>query len=120
MKNLVIIILYSLLLVSCGNVATELKDMTELQKTIERQFKLNKVSLNVVNGKSLEVTVINSPYNDSSDYIKQDLTDAIGTVCSAYMHKAKLTEGTVSFSHNDNVGLANVAVTHGFQMHLTN
>ncbi len=118
MKNLLVAIIGILAFTSCGNTVAELKDMNELRKNIEHQFKFKEVNLKVANGKSLEVTVINSPYNDSSDYVKQDLADAIGTVCSPYMHKANLTEGTVSFSHNDNVGLANVAVSHGFPMHL--
>ena len=119
-KILLAALLITIVFTSCSDLRSELKDMRALQEKIQTQFNFKEVNIKIVNGKAMDVSIINSPYNDSSDDVKQRLTDAIGSVSSPYIHAAKLSEGTVSFVHSNNVGIINSSNYQSFPMHLSN
>ena len=120
MKKILVACAFTMFALSCGNITSEIKEMRSLQETIEKRFGFKDISMKIVNGQALEISVLNSSYNDSSDDARQRMADSIGSVCSGYMHDAKLTKGTVAFAKGLSGGLINASESKSYPMHLSN
>jgi hypothetical protein len=106
------------LLSSCN---TDFRGMLELQQEISRKVPCKEVQLNVKDGSELKVTLVNSPYNDSSADAKAQLSILIGKMASEHkelMHQIK--HGSTFFVNESSFAIAKVTQTDSYPMQLGN
>jgi hypothetical protein len=96
----VAILLSSLLFPFCGcksHVAKEFKQMWVLQDTLSKRFEAG-INISINNEESISITVINSPWNDSSDDARRHATEAIAKVTGPiFQDQHKIKSGDVTF-----------------------
>ena len=118
MKKAVILLVPVFLYSSCKQMIAEMKEMQSFNHIIDSQFNFKGTGIKVVNSESLQVSVYNSGYNDSSTEVKQKIADSIGLIGMKHFHSDKITGGSVLFVHQAKDGILTVSKSDGYQMHL--
>jgi hypothetical protein len=122
-KNLVIKSLFLLTiiqLISCGGAIGDFKLMRKLQDTLSHIYKTDNIEVKTTNGEFLQVSFINTPYNDSTDDQKIRVSINVGKIVH-YVYKnsqTKLKDGTVIFVNKSNYGIVNTSNYVAFDMYL--
>ena len=114
-------LLFSVLILtacSCGNFRNQIAEIKELDGAIKTQFKCKDTRITLNNGTTLQVSVINSQYDNATDDVKQKVADSIGVFSQKYIHATKVTSGTVLFVKQNNYGLVNTSHGSTYTMHL--
>src|ERR1700744_144367 len=106
---------------SCSNFRSEIKDMNAVRNAVQTRINFKDVDINIqyiADGKLLNVSLVNSPYNDSSEVAKQSITDSIAVACAPCLHDTKLnfTGGNVLFTHKVGVGLVGATSSQSYPM----
>ena len=112
------IVLFTLAICSCGNIGKEMTDMQTIGTDIKQKYHFENVGTTINNGENLQVSLINTTYNDSSDKAKQDLADSIALICIRDFHAAKLVSGTVAFVKKSNLGMLNTSTSDSYSMNI--
>lgn len=108
----------ALLLVAACNLGGQMKDVLSLSQEIKDKYKCSP-GIKLDNGNSIEITLENSSWNDSSDEVKQRVSDEIGRIVMSHKKLSKsLTEGTTIFSNTTNAVVVHVERNTSFSMHL--
>ena len=66
----------------------------------------------------LEVSLLNTPYIDSPEIVKQNIADSIGALCTANMPTMKFTKGSVVFGEETNMCVVKISKSQDYNMHL--
>lgn len=116
MKKTAFILLLFLFLAAC-NLGREFKELIQLSKDINEKYRINS-NVKISNTK-ITVTISNTSYSDSSDEVKQRVSDDIGQMVQAYPEIAKgLEEGITVFEEKTNVAIVGISKQSSFPMHL--
>jgi hypothetical protein len=105
-----------LLLFSCN---TDLKGLLELQQEVVKKVHTDDVEVNLDDNTQLTVSITNSPYCDSSDEVKQRLSEEIGLM--ALRHKkltSSIKEGYTAFIRSSFYVIAYSRSSKSFSMNL--
>ncbi len=105
-----------LLFASC-NFKGNYKKLKALNDTLSKNYKCKNISINVMDDK-INVTLINSDFNDSSDEVKQREADKIGQIVVSLVNRDTLAPGGVAFTSYRRSGIVEVSNSTTFKMNV--
>jgi len=115
-------LLPTLVLMTCiaaCNFSGTMKDVLALSGEIKDHYHCDNTNITINNSTEIKVKLENSTYNDSSDEVKQRVSDEIGHMVLKYPSLSKgLDEGYTIFSDKSGNGIVSVSNSSSFPMHL--
>jgi hypothetical protein len=107
-----------LLLASACNFSGQMKDIISLSSEINEKYN-GSASVTLNNNTVIEVKLDNSPYCDSSNDVKQRISEDIGRMVMKHRSLGKtLKEGTTVFSCHTSYAIVDVSRENSFSMKL--
>lgn len=97
---------------------TELKELIHLSSNLKERYACDEVNMTINNGSSITATMKNSIYQDSSDEVKQRISNEIGQIILSDEKLKGVKEGHVLFTDEDDNGIVKTSSSEGFDMHL--
>lgn len=106
---------------SCHEFSTKIQGLMALKGKIQQKYNVKNVSINIRKDEEksyLKVSLLNTPYIDSPEMVKQNIADSIGVLCTTGMPSIKFTKGSVAFGEETSMGAVKTSGSQEYDMHL--
>lgn len=117
MKKLLTSALLVLCCAACG-LPDEVRELKALHTALADKYHFSDITINMTNGSTLLISVINSPYNDSPAAARQRLADDIGATCREKCRNTHPKNGKVAFVAGGGKGMFTTGKSDMYDMHL--
>jgi|GEM_PF-3472120 len=120
-KTIIFVFVAMILCASCHEFSTKIQGLTALEGKIQQRYNVKNINIKIKkenNESYLVVSLLNTPYVDSPETVKQNVADSIGALCAAGLPTMKFTKGSVVFGEETNMGVVQISKTQGYDMHL--